>query len=281
MSVETEAAQAPATVVIESRATPRQLGLIEVWSRRELLYFLVWRDLKVRYRQTVFGIAWALVQPILLMVVFTLSVGRIAGLAPAGVAYPLFALAGLVPWVLFAQGVTSAANSLVGAEPIITKVYFPRLLLPISAVASFLLDFAIAAIVLVALIAASGRTIHPAIVLAPVMASLTFVSALGIGTLLSAVNVRYRDVRHAIPFLIQTWLFASPVIYPIELIPPEFRSLYALNPMVGAVEGFRWTLVGGPLPTSSLLISAASAIVVCAVALLYFRRVERTFADVI
>jgi lipopolysaccharide transport system permease protein len=280
MSVEAEAAGAT-PVVIDARVSRRNLGVREVWSRRELLYFLVWRDLKVRYRQTAFGVAWALLQPLLLMVVFTLTVGRVAGLAPAGVAYPLFTLAGLVPWVLFSQGVTSAANSLVAAEGIITKVYFPRLLLPISAVASFLIDFVIAAAVLGGLITVSGHAIPPTIVLAPAMAGLALLSAVGVGTFLSAVNVRFRDVRHAIPFLIQAWLFASPVIYPIDVIPEGLRTVYAINPMVGAVEGFRWTLLGGRVPATTVLISIASTIALCAVALLYFRRAEQTLADVI
>jgi lipopolysaccharide transport system permease protein len=270
-----------AVVVIDSRRSWRQFGLRELWARRELLYFLVWRDLKVRYRQTVFGVAWALVQPIMLMVVFALSVGQLPGVAPAGLPYPLFALAGLVPWVMFAQGVTGASNSLVGAEAVITKVYFPRLLLPFSAAASFLLDFLIGTALLLVVYGVSGQPLLANIVALPAMAFLVLMAALGVGTLLSAVNVRYRDVRHALPFLIQVWLFASPVVYSGSLIPPALRPLYAANPMAGAIDGFRWALVGGPFPYTSIGISAVSATLVFVVALLYFRRVERTFADVI
>lgn len=272
---------AAGAVLIDSRRSWRQLGLRELWARRELLYFLVWRDLKVRYRQTVFGVAWALVQPLLLMVVFTVSVGQLSGVAPPGMSYPLFALAGLVPWVFFAQGVTSASNSLVGAEAVITKVYFPRLLLPIAAVASFLLDLAIGTGLLLVIYVATGQPLLANIVALPAMAFLVLIAALGVGTLLSAVNVRYRDVRHALPFLLQVWLFASPVVYSASLVPPALRPLYAANPMAGAIDGFRWALLGGPFPSTSIAISTVSATLVLIVAFLYFRRVERTFADVI
>jgi lipopolysaccharide transport system permease protein len=269
------------SVVIEARRSWRQLGLRELWARRELLYFLVWRDLKVRYRQTAFGVAWALVQPILLMAVFAVSVGQLPGIAPPGVRYPLFALAGLVPWVMFAQAVTSASNSLVGAEAVITKVYFPRLLLPFSAVASFVLDFLIGTVLLLVIQGAAGQALLTNVFALPGIALLVLISALGVGTLLSAVNVRYRDVRHALPFLIQVWLFASPVVYASSLIPPSLRPLYAVNPMAGAIDGFRWALLGGSFPLTSIVISTASAILILTFALLYFRRVERTFADVI
>jgi lipopolysaccharide transport system permease protein len=269
------------TIVIEPRHGWRELGIAELWSHRELLYFFVWRDVKVRYKQTFFGAAWAVLQPILLMAVFTVTLGRIPGVAPSGVPYPLFIFAGLVPWTLFAQSLAGASNSLVGGEAIITKVYFPRLLLPFAAVGSFLLDFVIALGVLVLLMAWFGVAPSLAILWVPALTVLALVTALGIGTFLAAVNVRYRDVRYVVPFLVQLWLFASPVIYTSALIPERWRTLYALNPMTGVVEGFRWAMIGGPRPDDLILVSAAASVLILVGALLYFRRVERTFADVI
>ena len=270
-----------ATIVIEPRHGWRDLGIAELWERRELLYFFVWRDLKVRYKQTFFGAAWAVLQPFLLMVVFSVSLGRIPGVGPEGIPYPLFVFAGLVPWTLFAQSLTGASNSLVGGESIITKVYFPRLLLPFAAVGSFVLDFLIALGVLMLLMVWFGVTPSLAILWVPALTVLALVTALGIGTFLAAVNVRYRDVRYVVPFLVQLWLFASPVVYTSTLVPEEWRLLYALNPMTGVVEGFRWAVLGGPRPDELIFVSAAASVVILAGALLYFRRVERTFADVI
>jgi lipopolysaccharide transport system permease protein len=279
-SAETAAKRTP-TLVIEPRHGWRSLGLSELWEYRELLFFLVWRDLKVRYKQTFFGASWAILQPVLLMVIFSISVGRLEGVSPPGVPYPLFVLSGLVPWMLFAQSLAGASNSLVAEEAIITKVYFPRLLLPFAAVSSFLLDFVLALSVLGVMMLLSGVTPGVTVLAIIPLTLLVLVAALGVGTLLAAVNVRYRDVRYAVPFLIQVWLFASPVIYSSDLIPEQWRTLYALNPMTGAIEGFRWALLGGDRPSTLIFVSAAVSVAVLLGALLYFRRTERTFVDII
>jgi lipopolysaccharide transport system permease protein len=268
-------------VVIEARHGWRELGLAELWSHRELMFFFVWRDLKVRYRQTVFGAAWAVMQPVLLMVVFTVTVGRLPGVGPAGIPYPLFAFAGLVPWTLFSASLASASNSLVSSESIITKVYFPRLLLPFAAVGSFLIDFLVSMVVLGLLMAYFGAMPSVAIVWLPLFTLFALVTALGVGTWLAAINVRYRDVKYVVPFLTQTWMFASPVIYASTLIPKQWQWLFALNPMTGVLDGFRWALIGGPMPDELILVSAAASVLVFASSLVYFRRTEQTFADVI
>ena len=268
-------------VVLEPRHGWRHLGLGEVWAHRELLYFFIWRDLKVRYKQTAFGASWAVLQPVLLMLVFSASVGRIPGIGPKGTPYPLFVFAGLVPWTLFAASLAGASNSLVGGEPIITKVYFPRLLLPFASVGSFLLDFVISLGALAVVMLYYQVLPSLAIVWLPVLTIMALVTALGVGTFLAAVNVRYRDVKYVVPFLIQLWLFTSPVVYTSALIPASWRFLFALNPMTGVVEGFRWALIGGPRPDDLIFVSAAASLVVLLGALIYFRRVEQTFADVI
>jgi lipopolysaccharide transport system permease protein len=268
-------------VVLEPRHGWRQLGLGEIWAHRELLYFFIWRDLKIRYKQTVFGAAWAVMQPVLLMVVFSVSIGRLPGVSPTGVPYPLFVFAGLIPWTLFASSLVGASNSLVGGEAIITKVYFPRLLLPFSSVGSFVLDFAISLGALAVVMLYYGVTPTLAILWLPALTVMALVTALGVGTFLSAVNVKYRDVKYVVPFLVQLWLFGSPVVYTSSLIPSEWHAIYALNPMTGVVEGFRWALIGGPRPDELILVSAMASGVVLLAALVYFRRVERTFADVI
>ena len=268
-------------ILIEPQHGWADLGIRELWAHRELLYFLVWRDLKVRYKQTIFGVAWAVLPPILLMTVFSVSLGRIQGVGGNVAPYPIFVLTGLVPWMLFSQSVGAASNSLVGGEAILTKVYFPRLLLPFAAVGSFLVDFIAALGVLVIAMIASGGVPSISIVWLPVFCGLVLVNALGAGTLLAAINVRYRDVKYAVPFLLQLWLFASPVVYAGGLIPASLRWLYALNPMTGAIEGFRWMLLGGASPVDSVVISAITSAALLFAALLYFRRVERTFADVI
>lgn len=254
----------------------------EVWEYRELLYFLVWRDVKVRYKQTFIGAGWAVAQPLLLMVVFTIFLGKLAHVQSDGVPYPIFAFAALIPWMLFSQALGAASNSLVNNTGLISKVYFPRLLLPLGAAASYLLDLVIASAVLVVMmaiyhVAPSGR-----VILVPILAVLAFVAASGVGIWLAAVNVRYRDVRYAAPFLIQLWLFASPVAYPLSIVPQQWQTVYSLNPMVGVVEGFRWALLDiGTFPAGPLAISALVSIVALAAALVYFQRVERAFADVI
>ena len=268
-------------VVIEPGHGWWDLRLSELWANRELMFFLVWRDLKVRYRQTAFGALWAVLQPVLLMLIFTVTVGRIAGVGPAGVPYPLYAFAGLVPWTLFASSLTGASNSLVMSQGIITKVYFPRLLLPMAAMGSFIVDFLISIVVLVVVMVYFNVTPSIEVLWLPVFTLLTIVTAMGVGNWLAAINVRYRDVKYVVPFLVQAWMFASPVIYTSSLIPPRWQWLYALNPMTGVLEGFRWALIGGEVPGQTIFISAAASVLVLIGSVVYFRHVEQTFADVI
>jgi lipopolysaccharide transport system permease protein len=272
----------PIVTVIRPKSGWVALNLRELWSYRELGYFFVWRDLKVRYKQTVFGALWAVIQPFMLMVVFSLFLGGIGGIAPAGVPYPLFAFAGLVPWTLFSQSLVGSSDSLVGASNLLQKVYFPRLLLPVAATGAYLVDFAIALVVLGLLMVYFGvlPTLQ-AFWLLP-LAALAVVTALSVGIWLAAVNVRYRDVRHAVPFLVQVWLFASPVAYSADVVPARWQWLYQLNPMAGVLEGFRWALLGvGEPPLGQILVSTVVTVAVLVSGLVYFRRVERTFADVI
>jgi lipopolysaccharide transport system permease protein len=259
------------------------LRLGDLWAYRELLYFFVWRDVKVRYKQTAFGALWAIIQPLTLMAVFTVVLGRIAGITPEGVPYALFALTGLVPWTLFSQSLIGSSNSLVSAADLLQKVYFPRLLLPVSATGSYLIDYAISFSMLIAFMLLLGVAVTPTAIWVIPLTVLLLATALGVGIWLSAINVRYRDVRHATPFLVQVWFFASPIAYPTDFVPEGFRNLYYLNPMAGVIEGFRWALLGqgsGP-PTGPLLASVLVTGVVLISGLMYFRRVERTFADVI
>jgi len=270
------------TVVIEPGRGWRHIGFRELWDGRELLAFLVWRDLKVRYKQTAFGAAWAILQPVLLMIVFTLFLGRVSGIAPTGVPYPLFVFAGLVPWTLFSQSLSGSSASLVNAANLLQKVYFPRLLLPIAAIGSYVFDFAIAMVVLLLLTLYFGVVPTLAIVWMIPLTILALAASLAVGIWLAAVNVRYRDVRHAVPFLLQLWLFASPVAYSADLVPEQWLTVYRLNPMAGVVEGFRWALLGqGAPPVEAIGLSIVVTALTLAVGLAYFRRVEQTFADVI
>lgn len=258
------------------------LDFRELWAYRELLYFFVWRDLKVRYKQTAFGALWAVIQPFMLMVVFTLFLGRLSGIAPEGVPYPVFAFAGLVPWTLFAQSLIGSSASLVDASNLLQKVYFPRLLLPVAAIGSYLLDFAIAIVVLAVLMVYFGVLPTVTVLWILPLTVLALVTALAVGIWLSAVNVRYRDVRYAVPFLVQLWLFASPVAYSADLVPESWRAIYQLNPIAGVIEGFRWALLGQAAPpVTAVAISSLVTTVLLITGLVYFRRVERTFADVI
>lgn len=259
------------------------LGLRELWSYRELGYFLVWRDLKVRYKQTLFGALWAFIQPFMLMLVFSLFLGQIGGISPAGTPYPLFVFAGLVPWTLFSQSLIGASNSLVGAANLIQKVYFPRLLLPMAAVGSYVLDFLIGLAVMALLMLYFGAALSLNVLLIIPFTGLAILTSLAVGIWLAALNVTYRDIRHAVPFVIQVWLFASPVAYSADLVPEQWRALYQLNPIAGVLEGFRWALLGtgeAP-PIGSLAISGAVTFVMFVAGIAYFRRVERSFADVI
>jgi lipopolysaccharide transport system permease protein len=274
------------TVIIEPTSGWASLRLRALWHYRELLYFLVWRDLKVRYKQTLLGIAWVVLQPLLSMVIFSVLFGGLLGVPSGDVPYPIFVYAGLLPWQYFAGSLTRASTSLVGSAHIITKVYFPRLVIPISGVLSGLVDFAIAFLVLLALMVYYGVAPTPAVVWLPLFLLLAVVTALGFGLWLSALNVRYRDVNYLVPFLVQLWMYVTPVIYGSTLIPEQFRFLLALNPMTGVVEGFRWALLGGQLtdaqaPGTLFAISVAIAILVLASGAVFFRRTERVFADII
>lgn len=260
----------------------RSLDLGEVWRYRELLYFLTRRDISVRYKQTALGAAWAVLQPVLLMVVFTAVFGTLARIPSDGLPYPLFAFAALLPWQLFSFALTEASNSLVGNQRLITKVYFPRLVIPLASTLPAVVDFGIAFVVLLALMTWFAVVPTVAVVALPIFVGLALMTSLGVGIWLSALNVEYRDVRYTLPFLTQLWFFATPIVYPASLLPEPWRTLLGLNPMAGVVEGFRWALLGTAAPAAGLI--AASAIVALVVLLtgtLYFRRVERGFADVI
>ena len=258
------------------------LELRELWEQRELVYFLAWRDLKVRYKQTALGASWAILQPVFAMVVFSIFFGQLGRIPSDGLPYPLWSFAGLVPWTFFAQGLSQAANSLVMSQNLLRKVYFPRLAIPIATVLSVALDFAIAFLVLVGLMMFYGvQPTGRAIWVLP-LSLLAFVTALGAGIWFAALSVRYRDVRYVVPFLVQFWLFATPIAYPSSLLPAQWRVLYAVNPMSGVVEGFRWALLGtNTAPGLMVAVSAITAIVVLVAGAFYFRRVERTFADLV
>lgn len=258
------------------------LKLHELWEYRELLYFLVWRDIKVRYKQTMLGVAWAIIQPFLTMVVFSVFFGRLAKIPSDGVPYPIFTFAALVPWTFFAHGLTHASNSLVGNANLIKKVYFPRLAVPISSVTSGIVDFVLAFTVLLGMMLYYDIVPTSNVLWLPALLLLALVTSLGVGLWLSAMNVQFRDVRYVVPFLTQFWLFATPIAYPSSLVPEPWRTLYGLNPMAGVVEGFRWALLStdtapGPMIIVSVLISLA----VLLGGAFYFRRLERTFADIV
>jgi lipopolysaccharide transport system permease protein len=259
------------------------LNLRELWGFRELVYFLVWRDVKVRYKQTLLGAAWAILKPFLSMIVFTVIFAGLAGLETDGVPAPIFYFAGLLPWVLFQDGVSKAGASLVTGSHLITKIYFPRVAIPLASVSAGVVDFGLALLVLGGMLAFYGAPLTAAAVYAPLFALLGIVAALGAGLWLSALNVAYRDVGYVTPFLLQAWLYASPVAYSTEIIPAGLgRTLYALNPMVGAVQGFRWAILGqGTSPAEFLLPSAAAALLLLVSGIVYFRRTERTFADIV
>ena len=258
------------------------LGLHELWEYRELLYFLTWRDIKVRYKQTALGAIWAVIQPLFMMVVFSLFFGKLAGVASDGVPYPVFTFCALLPWQLFAHSLTQASNSLVGNQNLITKVYFPRLVVPISAVLGGLVDFAIALVILFVMLFLYGIVPGWQIVALPAIVLLAVMTALAVGLWLSALNVQYRDVRYTINFLVQFWLFATPVAYSSSIVPEKWRAFYALNPMVGVVDGFRWALLGKPeSPGVPILVSLIVVSLLLVGGLYYFRRLEQQFADIV
>lgn len=257
---------------------PLRLG--DLWHYRELLYFLVWRDVKVRYKQTALGAAWAIIQPFMTMVVFALFFGRLAGMPSDGVPYPLFAYAALVPWTFFAQAMSQASNSLVGSASLITKVYFPRLVVPLASVLSGIVDFLFAFAVLLVLMPWYGVSLSLRLFFVPLFVLLAVITALAVALWLSALNVEYRDARYTVPFLTQFWLFATPVAYPSSLLSEPWRTVYSLNPMVGVVEGFRWALLNsGSAPGMMIGVSSLAALTLLIGGAFYFRRLERTFAD--
>jgi lipopolysaccharide transport system permease protein len=270
----------PASVRIEPPRGWLELRLREVWDYRELLYFFVWRDVKIRYKQTAIGVLWVILQPLLTMGVFTLFFGRLAKLPSQGLPYPIFYFAALVPWTYFSYALQSATNVVVENQRVITKVYFPRLVLPFSAVLSGLVDFAIGFVVLVLLTLAYGIRPTLAALWLPVLLLLAILTALGVGLWMSALNALYRDVRYVMPFVVQFWMFASPVAYPSALVPERWRWLYGLNPMAGVIDGFRWALTGhGQPPGPLLLASTAMVAVVLVGGLFFFQRMEGTVAD--
>jgi len=256
--------------------------LWELWEYHELLYFLVWRDIKVRYKQTVIGAAWAILQPVVTMIVFTLIFGKFARIPSDGLPYSIFFYTALLPWNLFANALTRSTNSVVGSASLITKVYFPRLIVPVSAVVSAIIDFAFAFVVLVGMMVWFGIVPSWRVITLPVFMLLALITALAVALWLSALNVRYRDVGVAIPFFLQVWMYASPVAYPVDMVPPTWRYVYSLNPVAGVIEGFRWALLRKDPPDFTVI--AISAVLVLALllgGLVYFKRMERIFADMV
>lgn len=278
-----ESVQLPDEPVVRIRPSGRwaALNLRDLWAYRELLYFLAWRDVKVRYKQTLLGVAWVVIQPLLPMLVFTFIFGRVVRVPSDGIPYHLFAFAGLVPWMFFSGSITRSGNSLVGSSNLITKVYFPRLVIPIAAVVAALLDFAIGFGLLAALIAWHGVAPSWQLLLLPVLVLLTGMLALGIGMWASALNVKYRDVGYVLPFLVQLGMFMTPIIYPTSIIPERWRWLLDLNPMSGIIEGYRASLFGRPIDWATLAISTGITLVLLVWAAYVFRRMEKEFADVV
>ncbi len=266
-------------VIIEPRRN--QLNLRDLWQYRDLFYVLTARDVKVRYKQTVLGILWAIIQPLLTMIIFTLFFGRLVGVPSDGFPYALFAYAALVPWTFFSNAVTSSGNSLVGNSSLITKVYFPRMIIPLSAVSAGLVDFAIAFGLLLLLMLFYDIGFSLNFLMLPVLTLLTALLAAGVGMWMSSVNVKYRDVRYALPFLIQIWMFATPIIYPLSLVPEKWRWLLLINPMTGLIEGFRAAIFGKPFDFAALGISTAVILPILFFSLIKFRQMERSFADIV
>jgi lipopolysaccharide transport system permease protein len=278
-----DAARLPSVSVIEPPRRWAPVNLGELWDHRELLYFLVWRDIKVRYRQTFIGAGWAVIQPVTAMLIFTFFFGRLARMPSDGLPYPLFVLAALVPWMFFARGLALASESLSNNPQLITKVYFPRMIVPAARILSGVPDFAVSFLALLALMWWYG--VHPvsiSFLWLPALLLLVFVTALGPGLWLAALNVKYRDILSVVPFAVQLWMFATPIVYPSSLLSEPWRTLYGLNPMVGVTEGFRWVLLGsGGAPGLIVVASAVAALAVLVAGAFFFRRVEDTFADVI
>ncbi len=258
------------------------LKLGELWEYRELLYFLTWRDIKVRYKQTLLGVGWAVIQPFFTMVVFSLFFGKLARMPSDGIPYPVFTFTALVPWTFFSNGLNQASNSLVGSANLITKVYFPRLTIPIASVLVGAVDFVFSFLILICMMLYFGIVPTINILWLPLLLTLVVIISLGVSLWLSALNVQFRDVRYVIPFLTQLWLFATPIAYPSSLLHEPWRTLYGINPMAGVVEGFRWALLGAKTaPGPIIIVSSSVAFLVLVSGALYFRRMEKTFADIV
>jgi len=273
-------ALAEPTVLIQARKHLFDLDLAGIWTYRELLYFLVWRDLKVRYKQTMLGAGWVIIQPLMTMVIFTVVFGNFAKIPSDGLPYPIFSYTALLPWNLFSSSLNRGGESVVTNANLVTKIYFPRLILPLSGVLSPMADFAIAFVILIGMMIWFGIAPTVGILMLPIFVLLAICTALAVGLWLAALNVRYRDVRYTIPFLIQIWMYASPVAYPVSLVPENWRWLYSLNPMAGVIEGFRWALLGNRSPDFYVMtISATVVIALLASGIVYFKQMERTFAD--
>jgi lipopolysaccharide transport system permease protein len=285
--LESELGQRNATAAIPVRIIEPSRGWLgfdfrELWDYRELLYFLTWRDVKVKYKQTIIGVGWAILQPFLTMIVFTLVFKRIADVPSDGIPYPIFAYTALLPWNLFSGALTHSTVSLIQQASLISKVYFPRLIVPLSAAIAGLIDFAIAFVILVGMMFWYGIVPTVAVVSLPLFITTALIAALSVGIWLAALNVKYRDVGHAVPFLVQIWMFASPVAYPVGVVPQKWRLLYSLNPLAGVIEGFRWAMLGKESP--DFVVIAVSTIAMSALlfsGIVYFKRTERTFADLI
>lgn len=269
-------------LIIEPTRGLRFLDVRELWHYRELIYFLTWRDIKVRYKQTAIGVAWAILQPLAMMAVFTLFFGKLAKIPSEGIPYSLFAFSALLPWQLFSRTISESTNSLITDQRLITKIYFPRIIVPLTTTLAALLDFFIASLILIILMFIYGITPSTAVIWIPFFILLLIITALGVGFWLSALNVEYRDVMYTIPFLNQFWLFITPVVYPSSMIPERFRILYGLNPMTGVIEGFRWALFGiGEGPSAMFFVSVAVALLLFITGIIWFRYRERTFVDAI
>jgi lipopolysaccharide transport system permease protein len=267
---------------IEPSNTWVSLKLGELWQYRELLYFLIWRDIKVRYKQTALGAAWAIIQPLFSMLIFSLFFGRLAKMPSDGIPYPLFSLAALVPWTFFANGLHQSSNSLVASANLLKKVYFPRLVIPIATVLAGVVDFALSFVVLLGLMAFYGIAPTINLLWMPLFLLLALVTSLAVGLWMSALNVKYRDVRYIVPFVIQVWMFSTPIVYPSSLLPASWRTIYGLNPMVGVVEGFRWALLGtNTVPGFMIAVSATAALLILIGGAFYFRHMEKSFADIV
>jgi lipopolysaccharide transport system permease protein len=257
------------------------LGLKELWEYHELLFFLAWRDIKVRYKQTMLGATWAIIQPFCTMVVFSIFFGKLGKIPSDGIPYPIFSFVALVPWTFFASSLAQSSNSLVSSANLLKKIYFPRLIIPISAVSSHLIDFFFAFLVLLGMMVYYHVSPTPAVVWLPLFLLLALITSLGVGLWLSAMNIKYRDIKYTIPFLSQIWMFMTPIAYPSSLLPEPWRSLYGINPMAGVVEGFRWALLGSAThPGPMLIVSSLVSIIILFSGVLYFRKMERTFADI-